>query len=172
MRPALLLAAILPLACAGPPSSASPEVTGGRGLGGLAPVFDDYRIGAYRSGGNACTPSGEAPRYVESLEYFDRPPVVFAVDAEGCVSAIRSSAGTGRFEHAVALVAQRLGPPDGEDQATCPATGAPIACVYWHRVEGRFEVVGGGASAPPEFVLRAADAPLDYPWLCAVEPAR
>jgi hypothetical protein len=170
--PVLLLAAALPLACAKPPPAALPEVPRTHGLGALAPVFDDYRVGAYRRGGGACTPADEAPRYVESLEYFDRPPVVFAVDAAGCVSAIRAEAGTTQFEHAVALATQRLGPPDGEDRPTCPATGAAIACVYWRRAEGRFEVVGAGAAAPPEFVLRAADAPLAYPWLCAGDLAR
>jgi hypothetical protein len=168
-RLALLLVAALPLACARPPAVALSESPRVHGLGALAPVFDDYRVGAFRAGG-ACTPSEPPARYVESLEYFGRPPVVFGEDPAGCVGAIRSAAGTPQFEHAVALARQRLGPPDGEDRATCPATGATITCVFWRRAEGRFEVVGGPAA--PEFVLRAANAPHAYPWLCAGDLAR
>jgi hypothetical protein len=170
-RPSLLLLAALASACAAPPEAASPGAgasspSAPAGVGTLAPAFRDYRLGTLRPGGAPCTPSGEALRYVESLEYLDGPPVVFGLDAAGCLSEIRSGVGSGAFDHAVALATRRLGPPDGEDRATCDATGAPLQCLYWARPEGRFEVVRAGVPGQAEFVLRAADTPPTYARLC------
>ncbi|MDX1418615.1 MAG: hypothetical protein R3181_01500 [Rubricoccaceae bacterium] len=105
-------------------------------------------------------------RYVESMEYFDAPPVTFGLDPGDCVVEIRTGVGTGVFDHAVALTIQRLGAPDGEDRARCEAGGTPLQSVYWDRPEGRFEVVRAGIPGLPEFVLRPTGAPLDYPRLC------
>ncbi|HLT47553.1 MAG TPA: hypothetical protein VK002_10025 [Rubricoccaceae bacterium] len=172
-----LLAAVLVAACAAPPEAASPETSAAApeptaGIGTLAPVFRDYRIGTRRPGGEACSPSGGALRYVASLEYLDSPPVVFGLDAAGCVAEIRAGVGAGLFEHAVALATQRLGPPDGEDRATCVATGTPLQCLFWERSEGRFEVVRAGVQGEAEFVLRPAGAPPGFSRLCDGEVRR
>jgi hypothetical protein len=174
----LLPLVVLAAACAAPPEAASPEgafagpAAAPEGIATLAPAFREYRIGMRRPGGGACTPTAGALRYVESLEYLDAPPVVFGLDAVGCVAEIRTSVGAGAFSHAVALATQRLGPPDGEDRATCDATGTPLQCLYWDRPEGRFEVVRAGMPGQPEFVLRPAGAPLDYPRLCGGSVSR
>lgn len=171
-RPSLLLLGAFLSACAAPPEAATSEASASgataavRSIGTLSPAFRDHQVGARRVGGEACTPSPGALQYVESLEYFDAPAVVFGVDPSGCVAEIRTDVGTGAFEHAVALATQRLGPPDGEDRARCEATGTPLQCVYWDRPEGRFEVVRAGTPGQPEFVLRPLDAPLVYPRLC------
>ena len=168
------LAVALVSACAAPPEAASPTASPAAttGIGTLAPAFRDYRIGTRRPGGDACTPADGALRYVESLEYLDGPPVVFGLDADGCVAEIRTGVGAGAFEHAAALATQRLGPPDGEDRALCVASGAPLQCLFWERPEGRFEVVRMGLPGRPEFVLRRGGAPLAYPRLCEGEVRR
>lgn len=129
----------------------------------------DYQIGTRRPGGDACSGTGSIARYLESLEYIDLPPVLFGLDEEDCIQEIRVGYAdeSGRFDHAVSLVTQRLGTPDGEDRATCLETGSSIHAVYWLEPEGRFEVVRGSLAASPEFVLRASNAASVYPRLCA-----
>ena len=161
---------LLPLACAGPPESASSTPTVVEGIARLAAPFRDYQLDRQRPGGEPC--AGEATataslRYVESLEYFDAPPVTFGMDGD-CVREIRTDYAMreGRFEHAVSFASQRLGSPDGEDRAVCAATGEEIHTVYWDQPEGRFQVVRIGFDNQPEFVLRPTGSPFTYVRLC------
>lgn len=168
-----VLVALLACACASPPEAARPGAAppaASGGIGTLAPPFRDYRVGTRGPGGVACRPAGAAVRYVQSLEYLGGPPVVFGLDAEGCVGEIRYDAG--RFEHAAALATQRLGPPSGEDRARCAATDEALQSLFWNRPEGRFEVVRVGSAGPAAFVLRPADAPFTYGRLCEGEVVR
>ena len=135
------------------------------GIAALSPVFADYRLGTTRPGGEACTGASSTMelRYVESLEYFDVPPVAFGLDGD-CIVELRAE--TGQFSHALSYATERLGTPDGEDQARCTATRETIDTVYWTLPEGRFELVRVGVGLTAEYVLRRADAPMNYGGLC------
>lgn len=166
--------ALMPAGCAGPPdspsSSASAPQTASQGIARLAAPFRDYRLNTRRPGGGSCeegSTSASPLRYVESLEYIDAPPVTFGMDGD-CIREIRTDYAMrdGRFEHAVSLASQRLGPPDGEDRAVCTASGVEIRAVFWDQPEGRFQVVRMGFETQPEFVLRPSGAPSTYDRLC------
>lgn len=168
-------ALVFPLACAGPPKSAStttPLVADG--IARLAAPFRDYQLGTRRPGGGRCEGdvNANAPlRYVESLEYVDSPPVTFGMDGD-CIREIRTvyAMHEGSFDHALSFASQRLGAPDGEDRATCSDTGEEIRAVYWNQPEGRFEVVRMGFDNEPEFVLRAQGSTLPTSRKCADGP--
>ena len=161
---------LLPLACAGPPESASSTPTVVEGIARLAGPFRDYRLGTRRPGGDSCAEEAASAvtlRYVESLEYIDAPPVTFGMDGD-CIREIRTDYAMreGRFEHALSFASQRLGSPDGEDRAVCTATGKEIHAVFWNQPEGRFQVVRMGFENQPEFVLLPAGAPFTYARIC------
>ncbi len=163
MRVITAVALLVP-ACAGPPESSSTTSSSTvEGIARLAAPFRDYKLGTRRPGGEICEETSSAAatlRYVESLEYVDAPPVTFGMEGD-CIREIRTDYAMrdGRFEHAVSFASQRLGFPDGEDRATCTATGEEIHVIYWDQPEGRFQVVRTGFEGQPEFVLYTSTTP-------------
>lgn len=149
-----------------PPPPPPDQVALRVGIATLSPVFADYQLGTMRSNGEPCTmPSGATElRYAQSLEYTGAGLVAFGL-RDQCIVEIRAE--TGQFDHAVSYAADRLGDPDGEDEATCATTGEALQAVYWMQPEGRFAVVRMGLTSTPEYVLSPTSAPMSYQRLCA-----